>query len=123
MSPSAHTSNAHYNETSYEQKIMDAVITGIKAHQSTVKPYKAARGLETFYFIVLNSPFMPVVTLFYVPLPRILIAIDCESSTQQHSGSRSLSLFIQGEGAAAPDKSYVCSFSYIKKKKKIITFV
>lgn len=33
-----------------------------------------------FYFIVLNSAFMSVVTLFYVPLARFLIAIDCEPS-------------------------------------------
>lgn len=98
---------AHYNEGSYQQKITGRGDTRYKCPSVAVKPCKAARGLETFYFIVLNSTFMSVVTLFYVPLPWILIAIDCKSSTQQHSGSISLSLFIQGEGAAVPDMSCV----------------
>lgn len=106
---------AHDNEARREK-----MMPSIKAQQATVKPYKAARGLETFYFIVLNSTLMSVVTLFYVPLARFLIAIDCKPSTQQHCGSCSLSVFIQGEGAAVPHKSYVCSFLYIMK---IITLV
>lgn len=44
----------------------------------TERPCKAA-----VYFIVLNSTFMSVVTLFYVPLLRLLIAMDCEPFAQQ----------------------------------------
>lgn len=41
-----------------------------------------------FYFIVLNSTFMSVVTLFYVPLARFLIAIDCKPSISRcHSAT------------------------------------